>query len=228
MRLGIVAVIAVAAGCGGGPHAGQSPAIEQSPHALDGRTVLPVTFADGVTVDLVYPPDLALERLERTSEVILPADTGAGETHRDVRLARVGELAPGGHDLLLSFGDWEALVMAATDHGAPPLSTIELRAFAEDLAVVEAEAGFPVVVLGPRLRIAPNPDDQAAPVLLVLDAGDLNPGLALTRPESCRVAALENEHCHEETSILVSALGDPGFQDAVLGPVDVRVVRPAA
>jgi hypothetical protein len=220
-----------------------APAADPAPMAADpgvprtyadgNRIVMPVTFADGVTVELVYPPELGLERLEPTSEVIIAADAGGREVRRDVRLVGAGKLtelegSEGADYLLLSFGEWKALVIASVDHGAPPLTAAELQVWTEDLAVEEADTGFPTVVLGPRLRIARTPDDQAAPVMLVLDAGDLDPGLALTRPDSCAVAALEETwRCDEDASVIVSPYGDPDFQDAVLKQVDVRSVRPA-
>jgi hypothetical protein len=195
---------------------------------------MPVTFADGATVELLYPPDLALERLEPTSEVIMAADVGGPGVRRDVRLARTGGLAEpegsaGTDYLLLPFGEWEAIVVAGTGHGAPPLSSAERRAFAEDLALEEAATGFPIVVAGPRLRISPNPDDQTAPTTLVLGAAELDPGLALARPDSCAVAGLEeNWRCDEPTSIVLAPYGNPEFQAAVLRQVDVRAVSPAA
>ena len=95
----------------------------------------------------------------------------------------------------------------------------------EDLAVEQAETGFPVVVNGPRLRIARNPDEDVAPVMLLLDAGDLDPGLALTRPDSCAVAALEESwRCDEAASVVIAPYGEPAFQQAVLRQVEVRAV----
>ncbi len=232
----MVGLALVLAGCGGASQAeqpaGAPPQLPAQPSTGAERDliVMPVTFADGVTVELVYPPELALERLEATSEVILTAETGGRDVPRDVRLARAGELPrPEGLEgtdyLLLSFGNWEARVSAATEHGAPPLSSAERRAFMEDLAVEQAETGFPVVVNGPRLRIARNPDEDVAPVMLLLDAGDLDPGLALTRPDSCAAAALEeNWRCDEAASIVIAPYGEPAFQDAVLRQVEVRAV----
>jgi hypothetical protein len=229
-----MAVTAVVAACGGATQPGQSPSVERSPDGPGERTVLSVTFADGVTVDLVYPPELALEQLERTNEVLVAADVGGPEVRRDVRLARAGSLpaleGSAGVDFsLLHFGEWEALVIAGTDHGSPPLSVAERRAFSQDLAVEEAHTGFPVVVVGPGLRIARNPDDEAAPVMLLLGGENLDPGLALTRPDSCAASALEETwRCDEDASVVVAPYGDPEFQEAVLEQVDVRKVRPAA
>ena len=142
--------------------------------------VLPVTFADGVTVALVYPAELALERLEPMSSVILAADARGDMVRRDVVVTRSRERpkldgSEGSDYLLLPFEEWEALVSVAADRGAPPLTAAERSAWAEDLAVQEAATGFPVVVAGPRLRLAPNPDDETAPVELLLGA-DLEPG----------------------------------------------------
>jgi hypothetical protein len=197
-----------------------------STHREGDRTILPVTFADGVTVELVYPAELDLEHLEPTSEVVLAVDSGGRSVRRDVRLTRSGaptepEGSAGIDYVRLTFGKWEVLVSAATDHGESPLTPVEARAWTEALAVEEAPTGFPIVVLGPRLRLARNPDDQAAPVLLVLGI-DLEPGVALSRPDSCGGTALEeNERCYAGVSILLAAYGDAEFIDAVSSQVEL-------
>lgn len=167
-----------------------------------------MTFADGVTIDLVYPPELALERLSPASEVHLTAGV------------------EGTDYLLLSFGEWQARVWIAVDRGAPPLTEVERSVWHRELAVEESATGFPTVLPKPHLHIARNPDERVAPVTLVLDAGDLNPGLALTRPDSCAAAALEvSWRCDEDASVVVAPYGDQEFQGAVLSQVDVRAVR---
>jgi hypothetical protein len=139
-----------------------------------------VTFADGVTIDLVYPPELALERLSPASEVHLTLVTEDRQVRRQVLLVRAGSLpVPAGVEgadyLLLSFGEWQARVWIAVDRGAPPLTEVERSVWHRELAVEESATGFPTVLPKPHLHIARNPDERVAPVTLVLDAGDLNP-----------------------------------------------------
>jgi hypothetical protein len=190
--LALASVILVAAGCAaasersgtqsGSPTEAASPTTEgharfvPPTHSDDGSVVMPVTFPDGTTAELVYPPELDLSslRVQPYSSGYGPGfgrdflvyDESIGEvigSYEGAELLReydnghggtVGfwRLPPDGVYLAFQFGSWTVLVYDYTGDAA--MSDEDRRLWAANFHGQDAEDGFLVLWADSPLALA--------------------------------------------------------------------------
>jgi hypothetical protein len=133
-RMRLVVALLLLTGCGrvvesgGGPQAGPTTSPTPSPsylgenerwapptHREGGRTVMPVTFPDGTTAQLVYPPELAIEGLSVYPDTY--ADGGPRDCGSSVSATRYD---PHGE------GDWYVGDRPLWEHTRPDRLTVQL------------------------------------------------------------------------------------------------------
>jgi hypothetical protein len=188
------------AGSGGGPQAGPSASPSPSPsylgdserwapptHLEGGRTVMPVTFPDGTRAELVFPPDLALEKLNVYPDTFalggprtcgLPVYGTQHDPHGqrswfvgkaplwehvrpDGQTVQLWEGTPahGGNVLVYRFGSWTVLV-PCLDSAEPE----HLRFWAESLHGEASPDGLLVLDSTPPLVVNPWRNQHAATI----------------------------------------------------------------
>jgi len=201
--LALASVILVAAGCAAAPERtgtqpgspteetsstteGQARFVPRT-HREDDSVVMPVTFPDGTTAELVYPPELDLSSLRvqpyssgygpgfgrdflvydesigevigsyEGAELLAEYDKGHGST--------VGfwRLPPDGVYLAFQFGSWTVLVYDYAEEGAQ-MTDQDRALWATNFHGRDADDGFLLLEADPPLRLA-QAGEQAGPEL---------------------------------------------------------------
>ena len=159
-------------------------------HRDGGKTVMPVTFADGTTADIVYPPELALEELSVYPDTSIDGPEGCGwsisgtrydpsvgwirgdaplVTHerQDGSVAALwkGQSSHEPHDYLVyRFGSWSILVPCQT------ASAENLAIWAERFDGYESPDGLLVLNAAHPLTLHPFNDRTSGPTIRLSDA----------------------------------------------------------
>jgi hypothetical protein len=219
-----------------------------------GKAVMPVTFLDGTTAEVVYPRALDLAGLG-----VRPAGSAelAGCCARDFFFPSGGEswfaaagpplkqfagadgqavvLWPGRSDdvgryLVFHFGSWWMGVW--DDAGGSTMTDDQLAVWATHLRGRQTPDGFLILQATPPLRVAgPGPGATAPRLEFGTQDGR---SVALT-VEPCEAptqrgsdgARHDAKACHPEWSISVQVQGDRRFVEAVLNELQIRNVRVA-
>ena len=179
------------------------PGFVPSTYVEDDSVVMPITFPDGTTAELVYPPELDLSNMRVQpyssgygpgfARDFLVLDKPVGEVidgnYREAELladyddghgGTVGfwRLPPDGLYLAFQFGSWTVLVYDYADEGAQ-MSDEDRALWATYFHGREAEDGFLLLEAEPPLRLAAAGEHAAPELGFWSRSGDFNPQISL-------------------------------------------------